>query len=262
MIRKLAALILTVTTLSIGVAAQFLNAIPPDKPGNERARMDKMEKWLLDWADLARYGDADKKLGPAAPGEKRVVFMGDSITDIWDLAKYFPGKPYVNRGISGQTTPQMLVRFHPDVVELKPAVVVILAGTNDIAGNTGPETLEQIEGNIASMADIARAEGIRVVLSSVTPDYPATKAARFYDDRPPEKIRELNRWIQSFCESTGCVYLDYYSKMVDEHGELRQNLSEDGLHPNAAGFALMSPMAEAAIEKAAGGRRSSAATKH
>jgi lysophospholipase L1-like esterase len=254
MIRTLAALILIATTLCIGVAGQFLQAIPPDKPGNERARMEKMEKWLNDWADLARYGEADKKLGPAAPGEERVVFMGDSITDIWDLAKYFPGKPYVNRGISGQTTPQMLVRFHPDVVELKPAAVVILAGTNDIAGNTGAETLEQIEGNIASMADIARAEGIRVVLSSVTPDYPAKGAIRFYEARPPQKIRELNRWIQSFCEKTGCIYLDYYSKLADEHGELRHELSEDGLHPNAAGFAQMAPLAEAAIRKAIAGR--------
>lgn len=255
MIRKLIVLSVTIVAVSIGVTAQFLQAIPPDKPGNERARMDKMEKWLHDWANLARYGEANTKLGPPAAGEKRVVFMGDSITDIWDIAKYFPGKPYVNRGIGGQTTAQMLVRFHPDVVELRPSVVVILAGTNDIAGNTGPETLEQIEGNIASMADIARAEGIRVVLSSVIPIYPEPKHMRFYEERPPEKIREINRWIQAYCEKNGCVYLDYFSKLVDEHGELQHDLSDDGLHPNAAGFGVMAPLAEAAIEKAETSRR-------
>jgi lysophospholipase L1-like esterase len=248
--RRMLPLIATLALLSYSAAGQFLQAIPPDTPANQRVRMEKMEKWLQDWADLARYEEADQKLGPPAAGVKRVVFMGDSITDIWDLAHFFPGKPYLNRGISGQTTPQMLVRFHPDVVDLKPAVVVILAGTNDIAGNTGPETVEQIEGNLASMADIARAEGIRVLLSSVTPVYPAAKAIRFYQDRPPEKIRELNRWIRSYCERSGCVYLDYYAKMVDAKGELRRDLSDDGLHPNAAGFTLMAPLAEAAIARA------------
>ncbi|MGH9523984.1 MAG: SGNH/GDSL hydrolase family protein [Terriglobales bacterium] len=255
MIRKIAVLGFVIATMCIDAAAQYMQAIPPDKPGNEQARMEVMQKWLNDWANLSRYGEADKKLGPAAPGEKRVVFMGDSITDIWDLAKYFPDKPYVDRGISGQTTPQMLVRFHPDVVELKPAVVVILGGTNDIAGNTGPMTTEQIEGNIASMADIARAEGIRVVLASVTPIYPAASHMRFYEQRSPEKIRELDGWIQSYCERTGCTYLDYYSKLVDKNGELRHELSDDGLHPNASGFALMAPLAEAAIERAVASRR-------
>ena len=261
MVPKIALLCALVALLSGGAAAQYMQAIPPDKPGNERARMDVMQKWLNDWANLSRYAEADSKLGMPAKGEKRVVFMGDSITDIWDFPKYFPGKPYVNRGISGQTTAQMLVRFRPDVVDLKPAVVVILGGTNDIAGNTGPMTLEQIEGDIASMADIARAEGINVVLASVTPIYPAAGHMRFYEQRSPEKIRELNRWLESYCKRTGCVYLDYFAKLADDHGELRHDLSEDGLHPNAAGFAVMAPLAEAAIEKAMAGHPARAGRK-
>lgn len=251
MIRRMLSVTAVVLVVAYGAWAQYLQAIPADKPGNERARMDKMEKWLHDWANLARYADANQKLGPAAAGEKRVVFMGDSITDGWDIAKSFPGKPYVNRGIGGQTTPQMLVRFHPDVVALKPAVVVILAGTNDIAGNTGPETLEEIEGNLQSMADIARAEGIRVVMSSVTPVYPAEgPKLQFYKDRPPEKIRAINEWLRAYCTRTGCVYLDYYAHMVDDKGELRRDISEDGLHPNAKGYAIMAPLAEEAIQEA------------
>lgn len=207
-----------------------------------------------DWPNLARYGEANKKVAAPAKNEQRVVFMGDSITDSWDDPVYggfFPGKPYINRGISGQTTPQMLIRFRPDVVALKPKVVVILAGTNDIAGNTGPMTLEMIEDNLRSMADLAKANGIRVVLASVLPvsDYelrdgkPLTQTVR----RSPEKILALNKWIQAFAKQHGHVYLDYFSATVDDKGLLKNELSDDGLHPNAEGYKVMAPLAEAAI---------------
>jgi len=180
--------------------------------------------------------------------------MGDSITDGWHNPKsggFFPGKPYVNRGISGQTTPQMLIRFRPDVIELKPKVVVILAGTNDIAGNTGPTTLEAIEGNLSSMAELAKAHGIRVVLASLLPvsDYevrdgkPINQTTR----RPPEQIKALNSWMKDYVAKNHLVYLDYYSAMVDDKGFLKDELSDDGLHPNPQGYAVMNPLAAAAI---------------
>jgi lysophospholipase L1-like esterase len=173
--------------------------------------------------------------------------MGDSITDAWGRQRgiFFPGKPYVNRGISGQTTPQMLVRFRPDVIALKPRIVVILAGTNDIAGNTGPETLEDIEGNLASMAQLAQANGIRVVLASVMPvcDYIQPQTER----RPPEKIVALNTWIKSYSSANGAIYVDYYSAMVDPNGMLKKELTYDGLHPNDAGYDVMRPLASKAI---------------
>jgi lysophospholipase L1-like esterase len=207
-----------------------------------------------DFAGLARYAAADSQLPPAAPGEQRVVFMGNSITDSW--AKYFPvmfpGKPYIGRGISGQTTPQMLLRFRQDVIELHPSVVVILAGTNDIAGNTGPSTPEMIEGNLASMADLARANGIRVVLSSVLPvyDYPWKRGLE-----PAARIVALNRWMRDYAERTGDVYLDYWSAMADERQGMKAALTIDGVHPNEAGYGVMAPLAEAAIAKALGPRR-------
>ncbi len=164
-----------------------------------QAQLARNQKTLQDWANLSRYREDNAKLSPPAPGEDRVVFMGDSITDAWGRThgKFFPGKPYVNRGISGQTTPQMLIRFRPDVIALKPKAVLILAGTNDIAGNTGPETLEEIEGNLASMAQLAQANGIRVILASVMPvsDYIRPQT----DRHPPEKIIALNGWIRDYC---------------------------------------------------------------
>lgn len=207
------------------------------------------DKLRTDWADLARYREANTALGPPKPGEQRVVFMGNSITDAW--AQYFPtmfpGKPYVGRGISGQTTPQMLVRFRQDVVALKPAVVVILAGTNDIAGNTGPSTLEMIEDNLASMSELARANGIRVVLASVLPvwDYPWKPGLE-----PAQKIVALNHWIQQYATAHHAVYLDYHSAMADERQGMRKELSEDGVHPNERGYRIMAPLAEAAISEA------------
>jgi lysophospholipase L1-like esterase len=204
-------------------------------------------KTLQDWPNLARYAADNAKLAGPAPSEARVVFMGDSITDGWGRGRgtFFPGQPYVNRGISGQTTPQMLIRFRPDVIALKPKVVVILAGTNDLAGNTGPETLEDIEGNLVSMAELAKVNNIRVVFSSVTPvcDYIKPQTAQ----RPPAQIIALNDWMKDYAEKNGAVYLDYYSAMLDEHQMLKQALTFDGLHPNAAGYDVMGPLASAAI---------------
>ena len=202
-----------------------------------------------DWANLKRYRDANQKLGLPAAGEQRVVFYGNSITDSWakHFPEMFPGKPYVGRGISGQTTPQMLVRFRQDVVALKPAVVVILAGTNDIAGNTGPSTQEMIADNLMSMAEIAHANGIRVVLSSVLPasDYPWKPGLD-----PGPKIVALNAWMKAYAERSECIYLDYHAKMADEKLGLPPELAYDGVHPTEAGYRMMALMAEAAIQEA------------
>ncbi len=223
-----------------------------------KARLEAQERRLNDWPDLARYREANAKVAARAEGEQRVVFMGDSITDMWVLPKFggfFPGRPYIGRGISGQTTPQMLLRFRADVIALRPMVVVLLAGTNDLAGNTGPITLEETEANLASMAELARANGIRVVLSSVLPvsNYAHDRDGNALDmrtKRPPEKILELNAWIRKYAAVNEHVHLDYFPAMVDEHGLLKKELSEDGLHPNAAGYAVMAPLAEKAIQSA------------
>jgi lysophospholipase L1-like esterase len=220
-------------------------------PGLDQYRASRIAVFTDDYGQLARYRDANTALGAPKPGENRVVFFGDSITDIWKLADSFPGKPYVNRGIGGQTTPQMLVRFRQDVIDLQPKVVVILAGTNDIAGNTGPMRDEDIEADYASFADLARAHGIKVVYSSVLPVHNYTdKAKDFFAQRPPARILALNTWLKDYCGRNDFIYLDYFSAMVDDKGLLKKDLADDGLHPNAAGFKLMAPMAEAAIQKA------------
>jgi lysophospholipase L1-like esterase len=212
--------------------------------------LDRAQKILKDWANLGRYRADNATVAAPAAGEKRVVFMGDSITDAWGrhYGKFFPGKPYINRGISGQTTPQMLVRFRPDVIALKPEAVVILAGTNDISGNTGPTTLEEIEGNLMSMAELAKANGIKVVLSSVMPVTDAIKPQT--ERRPPAKITALNAWIKDYAAKTGAIYLDYYSAMVNGEGMLKTELTYDGLHPNDAGYQLIEPIAQKAIDAA------------
>lgn len=202
---------------------------------------------LVDFGGLTHFKQADVALGPPAAGEDRVVFMGDSITQGWKLAESFPGKPYVNRGISGQTSPQMLVRFRQDVIDLKPKAVIILAGTNDIAGNTGPMTLVETEGDLASMAELAAANGIRVVLCSVLPAFDYSWAPGL---EPAPKIAELNAWLSNYAAQKGFVYVDYHAAMKDERGGLPPALSKDGVHPLPAGFAIMTPLAEAGIEKA------------
>jgi lysophospholipase L1-like esterase len=213
---------------------------------------------LRDWAALGRYREANRSLARPRANEARVVFMGDSITDFWQqprFGRFFEGRPYVDRGISGQTTAQMLVRFRPDVIALEPKVVVILAGVNDIAGNTGPMTDEEIEGNLASMADLARAHGIRVVLASIMPvsayHYKAgSTAAPQTTLRPMARIVAINEWIRKHAAENGDPYLDYFSAMVDPAGVLREDLSEDDLHPNLKGYDLMAPLADAAIARA------------
>ncbi len=202
-----------------------------------------------DWAGLNVYKDANAKIGVPANGEKRVVFMGNSITEGWSKvsADFFKGKPYINRGISGQTTPQMLLRFRSDVIDLKPAVIVILAGTNDIAGNTGPATLEMILGNIVSMAELAKINGIKVVLSSVLPVYDYSWKPEV---KPAEKIAALNVMIKEYAEKSGIVYVDYYSPMVDSRKGLKIEYGEDGVHPNLVGYKVMEPLVEEAIAKA------------
>ena len=205
-----------------------------------------------DWANLARYRDANRAL-TSAP---QVVFMGDSITDTWQQTRFnfFQGKPYADRGISGQTTPQMLVRFRPDVIDLKPKVVVILAGTNDIAGNTGVMTNEEIQNNLASMSELAKAHGIRVVLASITPvsayHVRPEDTAPQTDRRPMQRIRAINEWIKRYAAENGHIYLDYFSAMVDDRGLLKAELSTDDLHPNAEGYKIMGPLAEGAIARA------------
>ncbi|HTS08419.1 MAG TPA: SGNH/GDSL hydrolase family protein [Candidatus Eisenbacteria bacterium] len=231
-------------------------AAPPSIPttgfaGLDQYRASRIAVFTDDFGQLARYRDADAALGSPTASENRVVFYGDSITDIWNLEDYFPGKPYVNRGIGGQTTPQMLVRFRQDVINLQPKVVIILAGTNDIAGNTGPMRNEDIEGNLSSMVELARVHGIRVVLCSIMPVHNYTEKAKdFFAQRPQSRILALNQWIKDYCNRNNIIYVDYFSAMVDDKGMMKKELADDGLHPNAAGFKIAAPLAEAGIEKA------------
>jgi lysophospholipase L1-like esterase len=218
-------------------------------PLPDARQIQHMEAQLMDWPDLERYRAENTALAPAAKNEHRVVFFGDSITDNWGrlTGTFFPGKPYVNRGISGQTTPQMLIRFQQDVVQLHPAVVLLLGGTNDIAGNTGPSTPQMIEDNITSMFAIAKQNGIRFVLASITPAYAYPWRPSI---QPVQEIRAVNDWSRRFCVSHGCVYLDYYSAMVDARGAMLPGLSSDGVHPTAQGYNVMGPLAERAIAQA------------
>lgn len=232
------------------VAASSFPAVEPSAAQMEK-EIAAMQKKLADWPQLDRYRADNAALGPVAAGVQRVVFFGDSITDAWgrmpDTGEFFPGEPYVNRGISGQTTEQMVVRFRQDVIDLHPSAVVILAGTNDVAGNTGPMTPEMTEENWKSMADLARANGIRVIFASVLPsrDFPWRKGLD-----PAPKIRALNNWLQGYCVTHSLIYLDYYTPMAAEDGGMKPGISKDGVHPNTAGYAIMAPLAEAAIRKA------------
>ena len=241
-----------VLALACSVATPAPAPSPVSAPATEQAAARQRAAELQmhdDWASLARYREANATLGPPAPGERRVVFYGNSIIEAWArlFPEQFPGKPYIGRGISGQTTPQMLVRFRQDVVALRPAVVVILAGTNDIAGNTGPSTLEMIEDNLASMTEIARANGIRVVLSSVLPVYDYAWRPGL---APAPKIIALNDWIRRYAATVGAVYVDYHGAMRDARDGLPPELARDGVHPTVAGYRVMAPLVERAIEAA------------
>ena len=269
---------ITVTILGVGLcaaeaaSAQVVEEYNPPRANccllnTARALADQLE----DWNQLGRYYQANQQLTrqPVAPG--RVVFMGDSITDFWNLAESFPGKPYVNRGIGGQVTAQMLVRMYPDVIDLKPAAMVVLAGTNDIARNNGPVTLTMIEQNIMAMTELAHLHGIKVLLSSVMPisDYPylrqqgappppvvpggrgAPPRQKMTDGRPPSDILKLNAWLKDYAAKVNATYVDYFNAMVDERGWLRDGMSADGLHPNAEGYKVMTSVLTAALQKAA-----------
>jgi acyl-CoA thioesterase I len=213
------------------------------------SRAQSANRLSTDWAYLERYRADNAALGAPKPDERRVVFMGNSITEGWAayFPTMFPGKPYVGRGISGQTTPQMLVRFRQDVIALRPAVVVLLAGINDIAGNTGPATLEMIQDNLVSMTELARANGIAVVLSSVLPVYEFGWRRGL---EPAPKVVALNQWLAQYAASQNIVFVDYHAAMADERQGLRAELSPDGVHPNEAGYRVMAPLVEAAITEA------------
>lgn len=215
------------------------------------------ERLLRDWAGIDRYADENRRMTTSP----RVVFIGDSITDLWSEPRaggFFPGRPYANRGISAQSTQQMVVRFRQDVIRLSPQVVVILAGTNDIGGNTGPTTLGAVEDNLALMSEIARFHRIRVVIASVLPvsDYDRLRQANprlRTTRRPPEVIQRLNDWIRRYAAANGLGWLDYHAALTDAAGLLRDELTEDGVHPNAAGYRIMAPLAERAIVDALNG---------
>ncbi len=214
-----------------------------------RTELERRQKILKDWANLSRYRADNASVSAPAAGETRVVFMGDSITDSWGrkYGKFFPGKAYVNRGISGQTTPQMLVRFREDVIDLKPAVVVILAGINDIAQNTGPIKLEDTYGNIISMAELAKANNIKVVITSTLPAYDFPWRPNM---QPAEKVVKLNEMLKAYATKNNIVYVDYFSAMADERKGLPKSLSGDGVHPNLEGYKIMEPLVQKGIADA------------
>ena len=249
----IALLLFTFSINRIAIAQDVKNTDSAEiKKAAEKKLQEKKayEEWQrLDWPNLKRFRDANEKLGLPAADEKRVVFMGNSITEGWINIhpEFFSGRPYINRGISGQTTPQMLVRFRADVINLKPKVVFILAGTNDIAGNTGPSTLEMIEDNLASMGDLAKANGIKVIFCSILPayDYPWKPGLK-----PYEKIITVNEWMKGYAAKHGMIYLDLYSAMVDSRPGMKTEYSKDGVHPNKEGYSVMEPIVEKAIAKA------------
>ena len=249
--RRLIALVLVLA--GIAVCAPSATMQPPRSDaastGGLERELARYRHMLSDWAGLTRYGSENSELGPPAPGEQRVVFFGDQITELWGKsgAKFFPDKPYVNRGITGQTTPQMLVRFRQDVIALKPRAVVILGGTNDLTGVLGPGTEGTVGDSITSMTELATANGIRVVLASVTPVCDCFKDQTSV--RPQGKIIGLNGWIREYAARSGATYLDYYAALV-EGRNFRAALTVDGLVPNDAGYAVMAPLAEQAIARA------------
>ncbi len=250
-------ILLSAVLLGETAQAQLIEEFAPQRPAGccLLSNATRLTEQLADWNQLGRYHQANIELQRQPVPKDRVVFMGDSITDGWRLTESFPGKPYVNRGIGGQTTAQMLVRMYPDVIALKPAVVVIFAGTNDIAANNGPQTLTMIQQNLMAMVELARGHGIKVILCSVMPITDAKVAAperggapiNQSRSRPPADILKLNAWIKTYAQSAGAGFVDYYAATVDANGMLRAETTADGLHPNAAGYALMAPVVSAAI---------------
>jgi lysophospholipase L1-like esterase len=238
--------------LNTSARAQLVDQFnPPEEDCCPRIDAVRLADHFQDVNQLGYYHAANESLKAQPPEPNRVVFLGDSITEGWKGAQFFPGKPYLNRGVSGQTTSQMLVRTFPDVIDLHPAVVIILAGTNDIAANNGPETMQMVEENIQAITELAQKHGIKVILCSVLPisDYtPQAQTPR----HPPAQIVALNKWLRDYSDQPGAAYCDYFSVMVDQEGFLKQGYSEDGLHPNAKGYELMIPVAQASIEKALG----------
>lgn len=245
--------ILVAILAPMAVSAQLVDDFNPPRSNCCLAgTAQTLANQLLDWNQLGRYHADNEKL-KAQPDPQRVIFMGDSITDGWRLAEYFPNKPYVNRGISGQTTPQMLVRMYEDVINLKPAAMIVLAGTNDIARNTGPETMEMVEENLMAMTELAHGHGIKVILCSVTPvsDYGPRKMT---EGRPPSDILKLNTWMKDYAARSHATYADYFSVLVDDKGMLKDGISRDGLHPNDKGYQMMAPVAAAAIQSTVAGK--------
>jgi lysophospholipase L1-like esterase len=275
---KTAALLLTGMLISIPAQCQLVEQYNPPQANCCLAMAARgLADQLLDWNQIGRYRAENQELKKQPSDTKQVLFMGDSITDFWRLAEYFPGKPYVNRGISGQTTPQMLVRMYPDVIDLKPAAMVVLAGINDISQNTGPATAEMVEQNLMAMTELAQHHGIKVILCSILPvsDYPflnqqggrgvqppaaqgpgrggrsgPVMRMKVTDTHPLGDILKLNAWMKDYASRVNAFYADYFSAVVDERGWLKENCSGDGIHPNAEGYKLMAPIVEAAIQKA------------
>jgi lysophospholipase L1-like esterase len=263
--------IIGVQLIAVGANAQLVDNFSPPSANCCLAGIARnLADQLQDWNQIGRYHQANQELMKQPADPRRVVFMGDSITDFWRMDEYFAGQPYINRGISGQTTPQMLVRMYPDVIDLKPAAMIVLAGTNDIAHNTGPMTAEMIEENIMAMTELAQHHGIKVILCSLLPvsDYPFMRLqaappaaqppgrgsqaprARMTAGRPPADILKLNAWMKDYAARVNAIYADYFAALVDEKGWLKDPVSNDGLHPNAEGYKIMAPIAVAAIEKA------------
>jgi lysophospholipase L1-like esterase len=248
-LKKIELFILMLLVLPGIVHAQLVQEFKPPKANCCLASTaQNLADQLLDWNQLGRYHEDDARLQSQPAETGRVVFLGDSITDMWKLSQYFPGKSYVNRGISGQTTPQMLVRMYADVINLHPSALVILAGTNDIARNTGPQSADMIEDNFRAITELAQAHNIKIVLCSLTPvsDYTVRKQTA---QRPPADVLLLNEWLKKYAEQVHAAYVDYYSALADANGFLREDCSMDGLHPNDKGYAIMAPLVQAAIEK-------------
>ncbi|MEO6078429.1 MAG: SGNH/GDSL hydrolase family protein [Steroidobacteraceae bacterium] len=257
---RLVAVALFAALTGTAAQAQLIEQFAPQRPAGccLLGNANRLAEQLADWNQLGRYHQANGELMRQPLPKDRVVFMGDSITDGWRLADSFPGKPYVNRGIGGQTTAQMLVRMYPDVIALKPAAVIVFAGTNDIAGNNGPQTLTMIQQNLMAMVELAKTHGIKVILCAVMPITDAKTNApergggpiNQSATRPPADILKLNAWIRSYALTVGAGFVDYYAATVGTDGMLRAELTADGLHPNAAGYTLMAPVASAAITAA------------